>query len=127
MPRLVVEAIHFDQLREHGGLPGLRDEGALEAALARPRHNWTYRRKLDLEAFAAAYAYGLARDHPFRDGNKRVAAVTMIVFLELNGRHVTAPEEELVRILTGVAGGSISEAALARWLRRWTTGRAPSG
>ena len=122
----MVEAIHFDQLREHGGLPGLRDEGALEAALARPRHKWAYRRKLDVEALAAAYAFGLARKHPFQDGNKRVAAVTMIVFLELNGRHFSAPEEELVQIVTGVAGGSISEAALARWLRRWAAGRATS-
>ena len=122
----MVEAIHFDQLREHGGLPGLRDEGALEAALARPRHKWAYRRKLDVEALAAAYAFGLARNHPFQDGNKRVAAVTMIVFLELNGRHFSAPEEELVQIVTGVAGGSISEAALARWLRRWAAGRATS-
>ncbi len=120
MPRLVVEAIHFDQLREHGGLSGLRDEGALEAALARPHRKWAYRRKLDLEALAAAYAFGLARNHPFQDGNKRVAAVTMVVFLELNGRHVSAPEDELVQVLTVVAGGSLSEAALARWLRRWS-------
>ena len=122
----MVEAIHFDQLHEHGGLSGLRDEHALEAALARPRHKWAYRRKVELEALAAAYAYELARDHPFQDGNKRVAAVAMIVLLELNGRHVAAPEDELVQILTGVAGGSISESALARWLRRWTTGRATS-
>ncbi len=120
MPRLVVEAIHFDQLREHGGLSGLRDEGALEAALARPHRKWAYRRKLDLEALTAAYAFGLARNHPFQDGNKRVAAVTMVVFLELNGRHVSAPEDELVQVLTVVAGGSLSEAALARWLRRWS-------
>ena len=126
VPRLVVEAIHFDQLREHGGLPGLRDEGALEAALARPRHKWAYRRKVDLEALAAAYAFGLARNHPFQDGNKRVAAVTMIVFLELNGCQLAAPEDELVQMLTGVAGGTVSEAALARWIRHWASGPATS-
>lgn len=122
----MVEAIHFDQLREHGGLPGLRDEGALDSVLARPRHRWAYRRKVDLEALAAAYAFGLARNRPFQDGNKRVAAVTMIVFLELNGRQLSAPEDELVQILTGVAGGTVSEAALARWMRRWAGGPATS-
>ncbi len=124
MPRLVVEAIHFDQLREHGGLSGLLDEGALDAALARPRHKWAYRPKLDLAALAAAYGFGLARRHPFRDGNKRVAFVTMVVFLELNGRQFTAPEEEIVRIMTGVAAGTVSEASLARWLRRSVARRA---
>jgi death-on-curing protein len=126
VPRLVVEAIHFDQLREHGGLTGLRDEGALEAALARPRHKWVYRRKADLAALAAAYGYGLAHGHPFQDGNKRVAFLTMLVFLELNGRHFAAPEDEVVRTMTGVAAGTVSEAALAGWLRRSVTKRATS-
>ena len=126
MPRLVVEAIHFDQLREHGGVAGLRDEGALEAVLARPRHKWAYRRKADLPALAAAYGYGLARGHPFQDGNKRVALVTMAVFLELNGRQFTAREEDVVRTMTGVAAGLVSEAALASWIRRHGAGRATS-
>ena len=126
MPRLVVDAIHFDQLREHGGLAGLRDEGALEAALARPRQRWAYGRKVDLAALAAAYAYGLARGHPFRDGNKRVAFVTMLVFLELNGRQFTAPEEDVVRTMTALAADDLSEAALARWLRRSDVTRATS-
>lgn len=126
MPRLVVEAIHFDQLREHGGLSGLRDEGALEAALARPRNKWAYRPKLDLAALAAAYGVGLARNHPFHDGNKRVALVTMVVFLELNARQIAAPEAEVVRTMTGVAAGTTSEAALARWIRVWIRPRATS-
>ena len=124
MPRLVVEAIHFDQLREHGGLAGLLDEGALEAALARPRHKWAYRPKVDLAALAAAYGFGLARRHPFRDGNKRVGFVTMIVFLELNGCEFTAPEADVVRTMTGVAAGTVSEASLGRWLRRSVKRRA---
>ena len=126
MSRLVVEAIHFDQLREHGGLAGLRDEGALEAALARPRHKWAYRHKADIAALAAAYGFGLARGHPFHDGNKRAAFVTMVVFLELNGHQFGAPEEDVVRTMTALAAGTLSEAALARWLRRTIAKRATS-
>jgi len=125
-PRLVVEAIHYDQLREHGGLSGVRDEGALESALARPRHKWAYRPKLDLAALAAAYGFGLARNHPFHDGNKRVAFVTMVVFLELNGRQFAAPEAEVVRTMTALATGTMSEAALARWIRASMRPRATS-
>lgn len=120
VPRLVVEAIHFDQLREHGGMAGLRDEGALEAALARPRHKWAYRPKTGLTTLAAAYGFALARHHPFHDGNKRTAFVTMVVFLELNGFPFDAPDEAVVRTMTGLAAGAVSEAALARWLRRAT-------
>jgi len=126
VPRLVVEAIHFDQLREHGGRAGLHDEGALEAALARPRNKWAYRRKLDLATLAAAYGFGLARNHPFRDGNKRVAFVTMVVFLELNACQFTAPEPDVVRTMTAVAAGTTSEAALARWIRASMRSRATS-
>jgi death-on-curing protein len=126
VPRLVVEAVHFDQLREHGGLPSLRDEGALESALSRPRHKRAYRRKADVATLAAAYGYGLARGHPFHDGNKRVAFITMVVFLELNDRQVAPPEEEVVRTMMGVAAGTVSEAALAAWLRRHMTKRATS-
>ena len=126
VPRLVVEAIHFDQLREHGGLSGLRDEGALEAAVARARNKWAYRPKVDLATLAAAYGFGLARSHPFHDGNKRVAFVTMVVFLELNACPFTPPETEVVRVMTGVAAGTTSEAALARWIRDSTRSRATS-
>ena len=117
VPRLVVEAIHFDLTREHGGLPGLRDEDLLEASLARPRHQWAYRRKVDLPTLAAAYAFGLARNHPFRDGNKRVAFVTAVVFLELNGREFEADEADVVTTMLDLAAGKKTEAALARWFR----------
>ena len=126
VPRIVVEALHFDQVRAHGGLPGVRDEGMLEAALARARHRWSYRRRPDIATLAAAYGFGLVRDHPFRDGNKRAAFVTMVVFLELNGRHFEAPEAEVVTTMLGVAAGEVSEAQLAAWIRRSITPPATS-
>lgn len=121
MPRVVVEAIHFDQVREHGGIPGLRDEDLLEAALARPRHKWTYKRRPDLASLAAAYGFGIARNHPFRDGNKRVAFVTMVVFLGLNGLEFSADEAEVVTIIQSLAAGETTEGDLARWIRDRTT------
>ncbi len=115
--RIVVDAIHLDMLRTHGGLRGLRDENALESALARPRHRYAYARKVDLPALAASYGYGLARNHPFRDGNKRTAFVVMVVFLELNGRELAASEAEVVTMMLRLSAGELSEAALAVWLR----------
>lgn len=113
----MVDAIHLDMLRTHGGLRGLRDENALESALARPRHRYAYARKVDLPALAASYGYGLARNHPFRDGNKRTAFVVMVVFLELNGRELAASEAEVVTMMLRLSAGELSEAALAVWLR----------
>lgn len=117
VPRLVVEATHLDQLREHGGLAGLRDENALEAALARPQQKWHYDAEVDLAALAAAYAFGLATTHPFNDGNKRIAFVTMVVFLGLNGKRLDADEPEVVQVVTALAAGSLKEPALAAWVR----------
>src|SRR5436309_4901048 len=94
VPRLVLEAVHVDQLREHGGLPGLRDENALESALARPRQKWAYDEDADLALLAAAYGFGIASNHPYRDGNKRVAFLAMAVFLGLNGYEIEATETE---------------------------------
>ena len=121
VPRIVVEALHFDQIRSHGGLPGLRDKGLLEAALARARHRWSYRRRPDIAALAAAHGFGIVRDHPFRDGNKRAAFLTMVVFLELNGRRFEAPEAEVVTTMLGLAAGDITETQLAAWIRRSLT------
>lgn len=115
--RIVVEAIHLDQIREHGGLGGLRDENALESALARPRQKWPYQRNADLQLLAAAYGFGLCRNHPFRDGNKRVAFLAMVVFLELNGLRVTAGDAEVVATMVALADGNVSEEELASWLR----------
>lgn len=121
--RLVVEAIHYDQIAEHGGLRGLQDEAALETALARPQNKWHYRRPIDVETLAAAYAFGLSRNHPFHDGNKRVAFLTMAVFLELNGRTLTASEQQVVATMTALAAGDLSERRLITWIRKHSAAR----
>ena len=123
--RLVLDATHFDLLRAHGGMPGLRDENALESALARPRQRRAYRRTADLADLAAAYGFGLARNHPYRDGNKRVAFLAMAVFLGVNGYEIDAPEPEVVNVMVSLAGGHLSEPALARWLRTRLVGLPP--
>ena len=118
--RLVVEAVQFDLIREHGGMPGLRDEHALAVALARPRQRRAYRPAADLAELAATYGHGLASGHPFHDGNKRIAFVTMAVFLELNGVQLEAEEPEVVTVLLALAAGEMSEEELAAWLRTRT-------
>lgn len=115
--RLVAETIHFDMLRAHGGIPGLRDEGALESALARPLQLLAHETESDLPALAAAYGYGLASNHPFNDGNKRVAFVVMAVFLGLNGYDLDAPEAEVVTTMLDLAAGVLTESGLAVWVR----------
>lgn len=124
--RRVVEAIHLDQIREHGGLGGLRNENAPESALARPRQKWAYQRNASLHLLAAAYGYGLCRNHPFRDGNKRVAFLVMVVFLELNGLEVTAEEADVVTIILALASGNLTEPQLATWLKKYTI-KSPRG
>ena len=119
--RVVVDAIHLDQIREHGGLAGLRDENALEAALARPRQKWHYEPKSDLATLAAAYGFGLSRSHPYRDGNKRVGFVVMVVFLELNGWRFTAEEPDAVQAMVALAEGTLKENDLAEWVRQHST------
>lgn len=115
--RVVVDAIHLDMLRTHGGLRGIRDENALESALARPRHRHACARKSDPPALAASYGFGLARNHPFRDGNKRTAFLVMVVFLGLNDRELEATEAEVVTMMLQLSASSLSEVALATWLR----------
>ena len=114
---MAVEAAQAEQVREHGGLPGLRDEALLEAALARPRHRWAYRGRTDLAGLAAAYAFGLAKNHPFRDGNKRIAFLTAVMFLGLNGQELDADDADVVDAMVGAAAGDYTEASLARWFR----------
>lgn len=117
LTRIVVDAIHIDQIREHGGLTGLRDENSLESALARPRHTWLSERVTDLAALAAAYGFGLARNHPYVDGNKRVALMAMLTFLAVNGRAIGATDEDVLTTLLALAAGRLTEPALADWLR----------
>jgi death-on-curing protein len=117
VPRLVIEAVHVDQVREHGGLIGIRDENVLESALARARQRWTYEPEADLPRLAADYAFGIARNHPFRDGNKRVAFVAAVIFLGLNGLDFDAPEDEVVERMLALASGKLDEEQVARWIR----------
>jgi death-on-curing protein len=121
--RSIVRAIHVDQVRKHGGSHGLRDEGLLESALERPRNRWRYEPESDLARIAAAYGYGLARNNPFVDGNKRVAFQTMYVFLGLNGYRIEAAETEVVTLVLGLAAGDVGEESLANWLRDHMRGR----
>jgi len=114
---VVVDAIQTDMLLTHGGMPGLRDENLLESTLARPQQRLTYEPTADLAALTAAYGYGLARNHPYNDGNKRVAFVVMAVFLGLNGHELTASDTEVVTTMVALAAGEIDEAALADWIR----------
>lgn len=123
VPRIVVEAVHVDQIREHGGLLGLRDDNALESALARPQQKWHYDPEADLADLAAAYAFGICTNHPFRDGNKRVAFLTAIVFLGLNGLAFAADDTEVVETIVALAAGDLEEASLAEWLRGRTSPR----
>ena len=113
----VVLAIHQAQLAEHGGGAGLRDHGLLLSALARPQQLLAYGDDPDAAALAAAYAYGIARNHPFVVGNKRTAFVVMELFLELNGGGLEVDDASAVATLAGVAGGTVSEADLAGWIR----------
>lgn len=109
-------AVHDRQLAEHGGLPGIRDRGALEAALARPVNKWSYG-ETDLNVLAAAYAYGLARNHPFADGNKRTAWVLANLFLEGNGGQLRFDREEAIAVILDLAAGNLSEEDLSEWFR----------
>jgi death-on-curing protein len=116
--RTVAEAIHFDMLRSHGGMPGMPDVDALESTLARAQQRLAYEPDSDLASLAAAYGYGIARNHPFNDGNKRVAFVVMAVFLALNGLDLEAPETEVVTTMLDLAAGELTEADLSEWLRQ---------
>jgi death-on-curing protein len=112
----IVLDIHAEQLSVFGGGDGMRDLGLLESALARPLNKFAYG-ETDLAALAAAYAFGIARNHPFVDGNKRAAFGSMIVFLGLNGIDLDVPPEDATAIILEVAAGEIDEDGLARWLR----------
>ena len=110
-------AIHDRQLAEHGGPTGVRDQGMLESALARPLNQWTYGED-DLCALAAAYAYGIARNHPFADGNKRTAWVFARLFLRLNGQTLAFAPRDAIDIVLALAASELSEDELADWFRQ---------
>lgn len=121
LSRLTVEAVHRDQVDVHGGHHGLRDEGLLESALVRPGHRWPYGEEVvDIPDLAAAYAYGIARNHPFLDGNKRTAFMAAYTFLQINGLALEAPEAEAVAAVRALAAGELGEEEFAAWIRRHT-------
>ena len=112
----IVHAIHDEQLVIHGGSAGVRDIGLLESALNRPRNKWNYE-EAELPELAAAYGYGIARNHPFINGNKRTALLTMYTFLGINGVDFIVPEVDAASMILSLAAGEVSEESLARWIR----------
>ncbi len=111
--------LHAETLAEHGGLPGLRDEAALEAALARPQHVHAYELKADAARLAAAYGFGLVRDHPFNDGNKRTGFLAIGLFLALNGYELVVDPVEAVETILALAAGHLTEENLTAWIRHY--------
>ncbi len=114
----MIMAVHDEQLAEHGGGSGLRDEGLLQSALMRPQNIALYNEDADVCMLAAAYAFGLAKNHPFIDGNKRTAAVAMELFIELNGYKLTSSNVDGVIMMLKLAGGDMNEEELVAWLRQ---------
>ncbi len=112
----VVVSVHRMLIAEHGGSPGIRDKGLLESALARPRQLFCYKSDSTIFELAAAYGFGLAKNHPFVDGNKRAALAIAAIFLELNGISLDAPEPEAVIVIEQLAAGDLSEIELSKWL-----------
>jgi death on curing protein len=112
-----VLAMHSEQLAEHGGSDGIRDETLLDSALAKPLNVFDYADEPDIFRLAASYAFGIARNHAFIDGNKRTALVVSITFLDRNGWDIVAPKEEVYFTFFHLAEGSLSEEQLAEWFR----------
>lgn len=117
LSRAQIEAFHEDQLRQHGGLEGIRDENGLESAIARPLNVFLHE-KCDLSDLAACYAHGIIKNHPFNDGNKRAAFASAAVFLDLNGVELTVSEQEAVVMVIGLADGSITQKQFSSLLRQ---------
>lgn len=112
----IVIAVHQMLIAEHGGDPGIRDEELLESALTRPRQIFSYEAEATVFNLAAGYGFGLAKNHPFIDGNKRTALSIVAIFLEINGYTFDAFESEAVVVFKKLAAGDLSEAELAKWL-----------
>ena len=120
--RRALELLHDESLAEHGGAAGLRDDGLLESALARPL-NLAAHGEPDVHALAAAYGVGLAKNHPFVDGNKRAAFLAVGLFLALNRWRLTAPQADATLTMLAVASGQMDEDTFARWLRQHSRAR----
>ena len=116
--RRALVLLHVETLAEHGGLPGLRDDAALDTSLARSRHLHAYKPKSDLPRLAAAYGFGIVRNHPFNDGNKRAGFLAIGLFLACNGRELTAEPMEAIAVIFRLAEGKMTELELASWIRQ---------
>lgn len=112
----IVIAIHDEQLAAHGGSPGLRDAALLESALDRPRNKWAYE-QAELAELAAAYGYGITRNHPFIDGNKRTSLLAIYTFLGINDVDFVVPEADAAAMILSLAAGEVGEESLTRWIR----------
>jgi death on curing protein len=113
-----VAAIHQELISRYGGVPGLRAAGLLESAVARPQHLAAYKGNVTVPSLAAAYGWGLLRNHPFVDGNKRIALAAMVVFLDLNGWELTSSQAEETAMILRAAAGDITERAWGDWVAR---------
>ena len=122
VPALAVRAIHHEQILEHGGLQGIRNATALEAALARPRQRWEVEELSTIPQLAAAYAEALIQAHPFADGNKRSGFLVAVVFLGLNGFRFQASNEEVVLMICRLAAGELPWADFQAWFESKSTG-----
>jgi death-on-curing protein len=116
----MVSALHRESIARFGGSDGLRDEGLLESALARPQHRAAYEPEGSVFALAADYCLGIARNHPFLDGNKRTAILAAATFLSLNGYAFDPPETSIVQMIVGLAEGEVEADALARWFAEFS-------
>ena len=116
--RDVIELLHTQSIAEHGGADGLRDEGLLESALARPKNLFAYEEVHDPSRLAASYTFGFAKNHPFVDGNKRAAFIAAGLFLRLNGYRLTADQAQATLVILSVAAGSFGEEELTAWIRK---------
>ena len=117
LSRSVVDIIHTNQIREHGGSFGVREEGLIESALDRPHNKWAYEEDVDLADLAAAYGYGLVTNHGFVDGNKRVAFMAFYTFLGINDHDLDVAEPEVVRAMLDLAASRLDELQFADWIR----------
>ena len=118
LTRQALVRAHYQQLLEHGGLPGLRDDNGLESALVRPRNLYWYDGERDLCALAAAYAFGIERNHPFADGNKRIGYVALETFLLRNGLYLEIDDAEIVTVMLRLAAGDLGEPELVDWVKQ---------
>ena len=117
LERQALELLHAEAIADHGGLPGLRDEGLLESALARPKNLHAYEGVTDIPSLAACHGVAIAKNHPFNDGNKRVAFIASLAFALVNGWLVVAEQAEAAAVMLAVAAGEIDQAELTVWLR----------